>query len=137
MQKNDLISRAAAITQIKENYCDWCDHADLCQSCETRDCIATIEQQVPAVDAAPVVHGRWIRIDKEKCKCSVCDVIHYIAQYPHGAIDWCPNCGAKMETEISNITKKKFAPSLDDVIKEFNAKWTISGAKMDGGEDDA
>lgn len=50
----DLISRAAAIAQIKENYCNWCDHTDLCQSCETRDCIATIEQQLPAVDAIPV-----------------------------------------------------------------------------------
>ena len=55
---DDLISRAAAVAQIKENYCDWCDHTDLCQSCETRDCIATIEQQVPAVDAVPVVHCR-------------------------------------------------------------------------------
>ena len=54
----DLISRAVAIAQIKENYCDWCDHTDLCQSCETRDCIATIEQQVPAVDAIPV---EWMR----------------------------------------------------------------------------
>lgn len=52
---DDLISRAAAIAQIKENYCYWCDHIDLCQLCETQDCIATIEQQVPAVDAAPVV----------------------------------------------------------------------------------
>ena len=54
----DLISRAAAIAQIKENYCDWCDHTDLCQSCETRDCIATIEQQLPAVDAIPL---DWLR----------------------------------------------------------------------------
>lgn len=54
----DLISRAAAIAQIKENYCDWCDHTDLCKSCETYDCIATIEQHVPAVDAIPV---EWIR----------------------------------------------------------------------------
>lgn len=53
--ENDLISRAAAIAQIKENYCDWCDHTDLCKSCETHDCIASIEQHVPAVDAVPVV----------------------------------------------------------------------------------
>lgn len=58
---DDLISRAAAIAQIKENYCHWCDHIDLCQSCETQDCIATIEQQVPAVDAVPVVQ-RWISV---------------------------------------------------------------------------
>ena len=126
MQNNDLISRDAAKKIVSLMVC-----------APTIKIVAEHEiDDLPAVDAAPVVHGRWIRIDKEKCKCSVCDVIHYIAQYPHGAIDWCPNCGAKMETEISNITKKKFAPSLDDVIKEFNAKWTISGAKMDGGDDD-
>lgn len=58
---NDLISMAAAIALIKENYCHWCDHIDLCQSYETQDCIATIEQQVPAVDAVTVVQ-RWISV---------------------------------------------------------------------------
>ena len=44
--------------------------------------------------------GHWIRrIDKNKLKCSECDVIHLIAQYPLAKIDWCPNCGAKMESE--------------------------------------
>lgn len=66
----DLILRAAAVAQIKENYCDWCDHTDLCPSCETRDCIATIEQQVPAVDAAPVVRCRDCKHrDPEDKKC--------------------------------------------------------------------
>lgn len=40
--------------------------------------------------------GYWIRVDKDKLICSECDVIHFIAQYPHGKIDWCPNCGTKM-----------------------------------------
>lgn len=61
---DDLISRAAAIAQIKENYCHWCDHIDLCQSCETQDCIATIEQQVPAVDAVPVVRCKDCKFGK-------------------------------------------------------------------------
>lgn len=43
--------------------------------------------------------GHWIRVDKDKLKCSKCDVIHFIAQYPQGKIAWCPNCGAKMESE--------------------------------------
>lgn len=41
--------------------------------------------------------GRWIRVDKDKLKCSECEVIHLIAQYPNGKISWCPNCGAKMQ----------------------------------------
>lgn len=41
--------------------------------------------------------GYWIRVDKDKLKCSKCEIIHLIAQYPHGKIDWCPNCGTKMQ----------------------------------------
>lgn len=43
--------------------------------------------------------GHWIRVDKDKLRCSECEVIHLIGQYPNGKIDWCPNCGAKMEDE--------------------------------------
>lgn len=84
---------------------------------------------LPTVDAAPVVHGRWIKKnDQGVFYCSECD-LPSLQWWPY-----CERCGAKMETEISNITKKEFAPSLDDAIKEFNTKWTISGARMDGGE---
>lgn len=27
--------------------------------------------------------GKWIQIDSTKCKCSKCDIITLIAQYPH------------------------------------------------------
>lgn len=40
--------------------------------------------------------GKWIRVDHTKVKCSNCDITHLIAQYPHGVIDYCPNCGADM-----------------------------------------
>ena len=43
--------------------------------------------------------GRWIRVDKDKLRCSKCDVIHFIAQYPQGKIAWCPNCGSRNEVE--------------------------------------
>ncbi len=49
------------------------------------------------VDAEPVWHGRWIQVDDRKCKCSECEVITLIAQYPHGDKNYCPNCGAKMD----------------------------------------
>lgn len=55
-------------------------------------------RNMPPVDAAPVVHGRWLPTnDDNKKKCSQCDVIHLIAQYPHGQANYCPNCGAKMD----------------------------------------
>lgn len=43
--------------------------------------------------------GKWIRVDHNKVKCSECEITHLIAQYPHGAINYCPNCGAEMETK--------------------------------------
>lgn len=50
------------------------------------------------VDVEPVRHGRWIETnDDTKKRCSECDVIHLIAQYPHGNANYCPNCGAKMD----------------------------------------
>lgn len=60
-----------------------------------------------AINALPPVtpqqkKGQWIRVDKDKLRCSECEVIHLIAQYPNGKINWCPNCGAKMEGAEEN-----------------------------------
>ena len=52
--------------------------------------------EVPTVDAAPVVHGRWG--GRYNAHCSVCqhfDTMAYIKKYPN----YCPNCGAKMDKE--------------------------------------
>lgn len=49
-------------------------------------------------DVAPVRHGHWEQVDDTKCKCSECEIITMIAQYPIGADkNYCPNCGAKMD----------------------------------------
>lgn len=44
--------------------------------------------------------GKWIRVDHTKVKCSNCDITHLIAQYPHGVIDYCPNCGSYNQSII-------------------------------------
>jgi hypothetical protein len=64
-------------------------------------------EDAPTVDAAPMVHGRWIdkteswkkdefRIyTNERVDCSVCDHIFW-----HNAAltyNYCPNCGARMD----------------------------------------
>lgn len=49
---------------------------------------------LPAVDVAPVVHGRWIATHDEFCSCSLCKYPVYIAW---GQTNYCPNCGAKMD----------------------------------------
>lgn len=46
--------------------------------------------------------GKWIQIDSTKCKCSKCDTITLIAQYPHGDKNFCPNCGADMRESEEN-----------------------------------
>lgn len=43
--------------------------------------------------------GKWIRVDHNKVKCSKCEITHLIAQYPHGVINFCPNCGSRNEVE--------------------------------------
>lgn len=65
-------------------------------------------EEAPAVDVAPVVHGRWERcsqhISKNYFRCSVCktsymDGITGAIAPEYGSRTWrfCPNCGAKME----------------------------------------
>jgi hypothetical protein len=101
----DLISRAAAIDAIVSvtsfpdvdsiksiynigNGEEWVDGV--------YDAINAVEE-VNAVDAAPVVHGRWIDIpDKpewDQKMCSIC------GDYRCCQGNYCPNCGAKMDGE--------------------------------------
>lgn len=59
---------------------------------------------IPSVEAAPVVHGRWIEIDMCACrKCSVCDFVvsddacSDLYYDWHRAPKYCPECGAKTD----------------------------------------
>lgn len=63
-------------------------------------CINILKEMTPIIPQEPKT-GHWIRVDKDKLKCSECDVIHFIAQYPQGKIAWCPNCGANMDSQES------------------------------------
>ena len=69
-------------------------------------CIAVLEE-APTIDAAPVVHGRWVKAHGmmppeyhgRKC-CSVCDA--FALRDFHGREQlsaYCPSCGAKMDLE--------------------------------------
>lgn len=66
-------------------------------------CLANVKKwlktyfEVTNADVAPVKHGRWKQVDKNKCECSNCNIITLIAVYPHGDKNYCPNCGAIME----------------------------------------
>lgn len=56
--------------------------------------------ELPAADVEPVRRGKWLNTrDENKKMCSCCRIIHFIAQYPFGKINYCPNCGAKIGGE--------------------------------------
>ena len=58
-------------------------------------------------DYAKVKRGKWIQTnDDNKKRCSNCDVIHLIAQYPNGQANYCPNCSAKMTGKDTNVLSK-------------------------------
>lgn len=57
-----------------------------------------ILRSIPAADVRPVVHARWLDDPTNSTRkvCNHCGILHLIAQYPHGSIKYCPNCGADM-----------------------------------------
>lgn len=59
---------------------------------------------LPAADAALVVHGRWIHSRYENCseqfelvKCSQCNHEAYAMAFYVRNGNYCPNCGARMD----------------------------------------
>ena len=89
----ECIERKAALDAVHK----WCD-----------PCGAAVEAvlSVPAADAAPVVHGRWISLTE--CSnagvyCSICHKTVYKEDYAWCSrtnkvrSSYCPNCGAKMD----------------------------------------
>lgn len=105
---DDPISRAAAIEHMKEMAgCATCNNYNYvrCRACSWDDAMNIIED-LPAVDAVPVVHGKWQWLsstyDRTPCEmrywCSEC---HH-ETITHSVPPWekyCPNCGAKMDGE--------------------------------------
>ncbi len=92
-EKLDLISRDEAL----EVLCDYCSIEGHCSA----DGCAEYQKisKLTTVDAVPVVHGRWVKVDHYPPECSICGDIapltcdgeaHYMGNY-------CPNCGAKMD----------------------------------------
>lgn len=101
---DDLILRAAAIDAIVSvtAFPDAEYIKNLCQNPANSedwlggvcDAINAVED-VNAVDAAPVVHGKWVEESDRvwHYHCSKCGVVWGIAAK---AMKYCPNCAAKM-----------------------------------------
>ena len=59
--------------------------------------IIDLFDDLPTADVQPVKCGTWENTNTpNQLRCSNCEIIHLIAQYPHGDIKYCPNCGARM-----------------------------------------
>lgn len=59
-------------------------------------------QALPAEDAAPVVHAKWIQdLDTDEWTCSNCEVTQICFDFTPKELgmSYCPNCGAKMDLE--------------------------------------
>ena len=61
---------------------------------------------MPTVDAEPVRHGRWVKhvmdIPEHPSRCSKCGWgDHHIRRQTVQEFRFCPNCGAKMDEEVT------------------------------------
>ena len=90
---DDLISRSALLERLAFKR----DHNRLYQKSTYPGLESAISQvkKVPAVDAVPVVHGRWIPFKSEAAGniqyCSACGIGN------PNKTKYCPNCGAIMD----------------------------------------
>jgi len=111
---DDLISRAALLKECEE--CQktdprfeergWASHFinDAGEPSTEWYCVEDMIENAPAVDAAPVRHGRWIIRDTGLWQwCSECGVaVERESMYMCKASEdsnfkFCPHCGAKMD----------------------------------------
>ena len=97
---DDLISRAAAIAENEEYIEEYSElepetgyhNLKWCAMEEAKDVLSML----PAVDAVPVVHGRW----GENGDCSKCGFQPWYEHDIHTLL-YCPNCGAKMDGDAN------------------------------------
>lgn len=97
---DDLISRKQAIKEILAFCSEETKPGSLDEYGITvlSGIVDVILKQLPAVDAAPVTHGVWIYFNGAGngfYQCSEC--FHWIDARTDK--NYCPNCGAKMETK--------------------------------------
>ena len=59
-----------------------------------------IVKDVPAVDAEPVRHGKWVHLGGDEWCCTGCgEVIHTEGSWEQPTKKFCHECGAKMDKE--------------------------------------
>lgn len=67
---------------------------------DARDSVLMHIATAPTVNAAPVVHAKWIQIDNSQVHfCSMCGVDFNLYAYCKKDFQWCPSCGSRMDSE--------------------------------------
>ena len=101
MPNDDLISRSALL----EIYKKWLPQLTKPEDAGDRNgvetCIAVLEE-APAVDAEPVRHGKWIETYAYGAwiyDCPFCDDGYATKEREKKPVNFCHNCGAKMDLE--------------------------------------
>lgn len=88
---NDLISRADLLEEADKRRSEVNYHDDA-EICTGMDAIIEVIEDISAVDAEPVRHGRWT-FPWTSPECSAC------RKTQKWTSKFCPNCGAKMDLE--------------------------------------
>lgn len=97
---NDLILRATAIEAFDDERVDR-NYGDV-----SPESVIKIIESIPAVDAVPMVHGRWIE-KRWFTECDWCVINHRVLLCTACSVEitdgektpYCPYCGAKMDDE--------------------------------------
>ena len=106
---DDLISREAAIKGLLSICPDKTEPGSFDEYGVTVLCgaVDVVIKGLPAVDAAPVVHGRWIDSETGLWQhCSVCGVavekesMFMCKASEDSNFNYCPNCGAEMDGDV-------------------------------------
>lgn len=102
---DDAVSRKAVLKKIDyevEHYCKYLEEVDDKRNAQTHVALVSDNIREEVEHLPPVTphqkYGKWINGDCEGGTCSIYE--KYYAFYPEsGDFNYCPNCGAKMESE--------------------------------------
>lgn len=77
---------------------------------------------MPAIDAAPAVHGRWnIASDGDGVVCSICSEDFCTLINETERFKFCPNCGAKMGLEVERPRRALLMPIHPEYVQRIFA----------------
>ena len=83
---------------------EWLDIIDFALWHDVQECI----DKVPTMDVEPIKHGYWTNISisvtgSSSAECSLCGTVVHDNFADVNRINYCPNCGAKMDAVEEDI----------------------------------